>query len=205
MPAIDADDAPSSARHGHRWRRLTIPSSGEMRKMAETQCESEIERSRPLNDLGREPVPGLADFPHPFGYRFTIGTARPERRDTRRRRFVSGTRHRGTMSSGNIDQDAGRDRGSSLGEERVWARSKRDRKTKTSGPPLVDPGNPSDSAASRAKAHPTRLYHRLVALAPSPSSSSAKKRTSKGNHDCNASRNTEPRRRRRVLQMSARL
>src|SRR5450432_3081037 len=40
--------------------------------------------------------------------------------------------------------------------------------------PLVDSGNPSNSAASRAKAHPTRLYHRMVALAPSSSSSSAK-------------------------------
>ena len=40
--------------------------------------------------------------------------------------------------------------------------------------PLVDPGNPSDSAASRAKAHPTRLCHRMVALAPSSSGRRAK-------------------------------
>ena len=31
--------------------------------------------------LGREPVPGVADFPHPSGYWLNSGTAGPERRD----------------------------------------------------------------------------------------------------------------------------
>ena len=39
---------------------------------------------------------------------------------------------------------------------------------------MVNSGNPQDSAASRPKAHPTRLRHRMVTLATSSSSSSAK-------------------------------
>ena len=38
--------------------------------------------------------------------------------------------------------------------------------------PLVDPGNPPDSPASQAAAHPARLRHHMVTLAPCPSGGS---------------------------------
>src|SRR5262249_27651042 len=49
--------------------------------IAKAQGKSQIEPDRLLDDLGREPVPFVADFAHPLGYRTASEAASPNRRD----------------------------------------------------------------------------------------------------------------------------
>jgi|HubBroStandDraft_4_1064222.scaffolds.fasta_scaffold24468_5 hypothetical protein len=42
--------------------------------VTQAQGEPEVEPDRPLNDLGRETVAGVADSLHPVGYRAARGT-----------------------------------------------------------------------------------------------------------------------------------
>src|ERR1019366_10429958 len=62
--------------------------------VAKAQCEPEIEPDRLLDDLRREPVPAVADFLHPLGYRTASGTASPKRRDNASGRPCQPTRTR---------------------------------------------------------------------------------------------------------------
>ena len=47
--------------------------------VAEAQAETKIEPDCLLNDLGREPIPAVADFLHPLGYRAAKEIASPKR------------------------------------------------------------------------------------------------------------------------------
>ena len=49
--------------------------------VAQAEAESEVEPYCLVNDLGREPVSGVADFLHLLGYSATGRTASPTRRD----------------------------------------------------------------------------------------------------------------------------
>jgi hypothetical protein len=49
--------------------------------VTQAEGEPEVEPYRLVNDLGREPVSGVADFLHLLGYSATGRTARPTRRD----------------------------------------------------------------------------------------------------------------------------
>ena len=54
--------------------------------VARAEGEPEVEPYRLVNDLGREPVSGVADFLHPLGYSATGRTASTTRRDNARQR-----------------------------------------------------------------------------------------------------------------------
>src|SRR5271165_5496611 len=49
--------------------------------VAQAEGEPEVEPYRLVNDLRRETIPAVADFPHPPGYRAASGTASPMRCD----------------------------------------------------------------------------------------------------------------------------
>ena len=49
--------------------------------VTKAECEPEIEPNRLMYDLGREPISGLADFPHPLGYCAYMHPTRCRRRD----------------------------------------------------------------------------------------------------------------------------
>jgi hypothetical protein len=60
--------------------------------IAKAQGKSQIEPDRLLDDLGKEPVPFVADFHHSFGYRTASKAASPIRRDSALPRVRFGAR-----------------------------------------------------------------------------------------------------------------
>src|ERR1700719_4119428 len=49
--------------------------------VTKAQCEPEIEPNRLMYDLGREPISGVADFPHSLGYSAYLHPTSCRRRD----------------------------------------------------------------------------------------------------------------------------
>src|SRR5271165_1127853 len=59
--------------------------------VAQAEGEPEVEPYCLVNDLGREPVSGVADFIHPLGYSATGRTESPTRRDNAHRQPDAGS------------------------------------------------------------------------------------------------------------------
>ena len=49
--------------------------------VTKAECEPEIEPNRLIDDLGREPISGVADFPHTLGYSAYVDPTSGRRRD----------------------------------------------------------------------------------------------------------------------------
>ena len=83
LAQLRGDDRPEVVHPpAHGLVRNRDPALGEqILDVTKAECEPEIEPNRLVYDLGREPVSGVADFPHTLGYSAYVQPTSCRRRD----------------------------------------------------------------------------------------------------------------------------